>query len=212
MGTNEPTDTTQDPAALPFGAPFAAWVKDNVTPNAIAGDGVTEESWGAIRRALYKHAQRRGSVGLGDAMEDMVLDGAVQLRECARRFRDEVTRARSNLDGMHPLRSWNSCDPSALHAADGAVNEAVARLSAAVVAYAATAEKLAVIGDEERARVAVARALAREKRRETLIELGLAEIGRIAAQLGITDVPTTRKAPLVDAILAREFQEAVGDP
>jgi hypothetical protein len=206
--SNEPTNTTEttDPAELPFGAPFAAWVSEHVTPKAVVAEDGTKPS--PLQRVIWKHADRRADAGLGQAMEDLLFDAITRLRDSAQWWRKDLGSAQRALAGANPLSASSADIPDqrALAISYARVDEASRHLRAVVNAYVATAAKLAVIGDEERSRAAQRRAEARVQRENALSVQSLDTLRAIAANVGAT-ASGPRKGPWVDAILKAEFAE-----
>lgn len=208
--SNEKTETTEttNSAWLPFGAPFAAWVSEHVTPEAVVN--ADAPGFSNLRKILYIYSNRRSEAGLDTSMEDNLLyDAITRLRDSAQQWRKDLESAKRTLAAANPLSASSSDIPDqrALVVSYVRVDEASRHLRAVVDAYVATAAKLAVIGDEERARLAQRRVDARMRREATLLAMmTLDALKAEAARVGAT-ASGSRKGPWVDAILQREFAE-----
>lgn len=200
---SEQSETT-DPADLPFGAPFAAWVGEHLTAGRVLRATPYEQR--AHRGVLVRHMRRREGAGLGEAMEDLIVGAFHKLCELASRRAELAASIVRDLSVLSPAGTC-SVDTRELMRVDGALDHARDNLNAVVDAYVATADKLATIGDDERARVAQRRVDARKRREAALLSMmTLDALKAEAARVGAV-ASGSRKGPWVDAILQREFSE-----
>lgn len=199
---SEQSETT-DPADLPFGAPFAAWAGEHLTADRVLR--ATPDEQRECCKVLTRHARRRESAGLSEAMEDLLDLALRRLCDLASQRANLAASLVRDLGRLSPTGTFG-IDTRELVSRDGALSNARDNLNAVVDAYVATADKLATIGDEERTRVAQRHADSRKRREVALLAQPLETLRAIAAKAG-AEASGARKGPYVDAILQREFAE-----
>lgn len=175
------TTETTDPANLPFGAPFAAWVGEHLTADRVLCATADEQRERC--KVLMRHARRRESAGLGEAMEDLLDLALRRLCDLASQRANLAASLARDLGRLSPTGTFG-IDTRELVSRDGALSNARDNLNAVVDAYVATTDKLATIGDGERALVAQRRAEARVRRSTALSAMTLDALKAEAAKGG----------------------------